>query len=155
MRKLTPKQEHFARLVALEDYNFTEAYRHAYDTTIASDKTIHEHASRLVNQGKIEARINSLRIHRLEHDDNYKIMVKAFLVDTLEDETVSTMTRLRASELLGRATGLFTQRVEIKQDLRNYNNPLKELTVDELKEFLAEVKRREALEGEVVVENTP
>ena len=155
MRKLTPKQEHFARLVALEDYNFTEAYRHAYDTTIASDKTKHEHASRLVNQGKIGARINSLRIHRLEHDDNYKIMVKAFLVDTLEDETVSTMTRLRASELLGRATGLFTQRVEIKQDLRNYNNPLKELTVDELKSFLAEVKRREAREGEVVVENTP
>ena len=152
IRKLTPKQEHFARLVALEDYTFSDAYRYAYDTTIASDKTIHEKASRLVNQDKIGTRIHSLRLHRLEHDATYQILVKAYLVDTLEDETVPTRSRLRASELLGRATGLFTQKVEIKQEITH--NPLKELTIEELKLFLVEVKKREALEGQVVVMDT-
>ena len=152
IRKLTPKQEHFARLVALEDYTFSDADRYAYDTTIAADKTIHEKASRLVNQDKIGTRIHSLRLHRLEHDDTYQILVKAYLVDTLEDETVPTRSRLRASELLGRATGLFTQKVEIKQEITH--NPLKELTIEELKLFLVEVKKREALEGQVVVMDT-
>ena len=105
-----------------------------------------------MNQDKIGTRIHSLRLHRLEHDDTYQILVKAYLVDTLEDETVPTRSRLRASELLGRATGLFTQKVEIKQEITH--NPLKELTIEELKLFLVEVKKREALEGQVVVMDT-
>ena len=153
MEKLTTKQEHFARLVALEDYNFSDAYRHAYDTQTASDKTIHEHASRLVNQSKVGARVHTLRLHRLEHDDTYQILVKAYLVDTLEDETIPTKSRLRASELLGRATGLFTQKIDVTQRTE-YHNPLKELTIEELKKLLEEVKKREAIDGEVVREES-
>jgi len=79
--------------------------------------------------------------------------VKAYLVDTLEDETIPTKSRLRASELLGRATGLFTQKIDVTQRTE-YHNPLKELTIEELKMFLEEMKKRYAINGEVVMDTS-
>jgi len=149
-RNLTANQEQFARLVAIEDRNFTDAYKSAYKPKTATKKTINEGASRVANDSKVLARISELRSITAEDDATCQLMIKCFLVDTLEDEMLPTRTRLRASELLGRATGLFTQKVEVTQQITRAN-PLKELTIEELKTFIAEVKRREAIDGEVVV----
>lgn len=60
MSDLTIKQEKFAQKV-VETGNASEAYRQSYDAANMSDKTIHEAASRLVNDSKVSARIAVLR----------------------------------------------------------------------------------------------
>jgi phage terminase small subunit len=49
---LTPKQEKFAQGIA-SGMNQADAYRAAFDAANCSDKTIHEKASRLANDGKV------------------------------------------------------------------------------------------------------
>ena len=133
MKKLTGNQERFARLVAIEKRNFTDAYREAYSPKTATKKTINEGASRVANDSNVLARIQELRSMTVEDDRTYHAMILGFLVDTLEDELLPTRTRLRASELLGRATGLFTQKVEVNNINIDARDNLKEFTIDELK----------------------
>lgn len=57
---LTPKQEKFVQNI-IDGMSQAEAYRNSYDTKRMSDKTIYEKASRLMNEGKIRARLQELR----------------------------------------------------------------------------------------------
>ena len=43
---LTPKQEQFVKNIVLEQMNYTEAYRNAYNAENMSDKTISEKGNR-------------------------------------------------------------------------------------------------------------
>ena len=61
MQKLTPKQEAFCKAIAIDDMNYSDAYRKAYDTENMSPFTINEKASRLKDKDKIATRINELR----------------------------------------------------------------------------------------------
>lgn len=58
---LTPKQQRFVELVALEGLMLVDAYRQAYDTSRMTDKTAHESASKLAADPKVSARIEALR----------------------------------------------------------------------------------------------
>ncbi|MGE4510071.1 MAG: terminase small subunit [Sulfurimonadaceae bacterium] len=60
MKKLTIKQEKFV-LKYFECGNASEAYRHAYDAAKMKDETITQKASRLLNEGKVRARLKELR----------------------------------------------------------------------------------------------
>lgn len=64
MRALTPKQEAFA-VAYIKTGNASEAYRDAYGAGNMLPKTINEKASRLLNAGKVGARINELRLPAL------------------------------------------------------------------------------------------
>ena len=58
--KLTAKQETFSKLVALDGFNPSEAYRKAYDTNPINQSSIHEQASKLMINNKVSTRIKEL-----------------------------------------------------------------------------------------------
>ena len=58
--KLTAKQETFSKLVALDGFNPSEAYRKAYDTNPINQSSIHEQASKLMSNNKVSTRIKEL-----------------------------------------------------------------------------------------------
>lgn len=107
---LTPKQEAFARAVALDDMNYSDAYRSAYNAEKMSDKTINERASRLKDESKIRARIEELR----EEANTPRVMSAQQRREKLselaahEDPNVS----MKAIDLLNKMTGEYVQKIE-------------------------------------------
>ena len=55
------KQEKFARLIALDGLNPSEAYRQAYDTNPKLQSSIHEQSSKLMSNDKVSTRIQELK----------------------------------------------------------------------------------------------
>ena len=116
-KELTPKQAHFARCVA-SGMTQADAYREAYDpkqgTTAAS---IHTLASRLMGQVEIRSRVDALIKAReravvasaLSDRDKVLSRLRAWLEGTEEADS----NRLRAAELLGKASGLFTTDISV------------------------------------------
>lgn len=58
--KLTAKQEAFCQAIA-DGMGQADAYRFAYDAEGMKDNTVYPKASRMMNEGKIRARIDELR----------------------------------------------------------------------------------------------
>jgi hypothetical protein len=58
--KLTAKQELFAQCIA-DGMGQADAYRTAYDAEGMADSTIYPKASRMLNEGKIRARVDELK----------------------------------------------------------------------------------------------
>ena len=67
-RKLTPKQEKFAKLY-VELSNASEAYRRAYDVNGNSDNAIHVAASRLLDNAKVALRVNQIQVKLQDKHD--------------------------------------------------------------------------------------
>ena len=116
-KELTPKQAHFARCVA-SGMTQADAYRESYNpkqgTTAAS---IHTLASRLMGQVEIRSRVDALIKAReravvasaLTDRDKVLSRLRAWLEGTEEADS----NRLRAAELLGKASGLFTTDINV------------------------------------------
>jgi hypothetical protein len=108
---LTDKQEQFAKAIALEGMNYSDAYRSAYDTKRMSDKTINEKASLMKDQDKIRARIKELR----DEVDTPKIMSaqkrKEWLTEVINDPDVDINARLKASDQLNRMEGEYVTKI--------------------------------------------
>ena len=115
---LTPKQEQFVKNIVLEQMNYTEAYRNAYNAENMSDKTISEKASRLKDQDKVRARIKELSAEIVSP----KIMTVQQRAEKLtefaqdEDRNVA----MKAIDLLNKMTGEYIQRVSAEVDA-SYN----------------------------------
>lgn len=109
---LTPNQEKFAKCIALEDMNQTDAYRTAYPNQRMSDKTIWEKASNLAANDKVMARIKELRAIA----DTPKVMSaqkrREWLTEVINDPEVDINVKLKASDQLNRMTGEYVQKVE-------------------------------------------
>lgn len=109
---LTPKQEQFAKAIALDGMNYSDAYRSAYNTERMSDKTINEKASLLKDDDKVRARIKELR----KEIDTPRIMSaqkrKEWLTEIINDAEVDINARLKASDQLNRMDGEYVQKVE-------------------------------------------
>ena len=109
---LTPKHEQFAKAIALDGMNYSDAYRSAYNTERMTDKTINEKASLLKDDGKIRARIAELR----KEIDTPRIMSaqkrKEWLTEIINDPDVDINARLKASDQLNRMDGEYVQKVE-------------------------------------------
>jgi len=115
--ELTPKQAHFARCVA-SGMTQADAYREAYspkpDITAAS---VHTLASRLMGKVEIRSRVEALIKAReravvasaLTDRDKVLSRLRAWLEGTEEADS----NRLRAAELLGKASGLFTTDISV------------------------------------------
>jgi phage terminase small subunit len=63
--KLTAKQELFAQCIA-DGMGQADAYRMAYDAEGMKDNTVYPKASRMMNEGKIRARIDELKSQVVE-----------------------------------------------------------------------------------------
>jgi hypothetical protein len=108
--KLTPKQDHYAMLIAVERYNQSDAYREAYDAENMKDTTIYAESSRLAADDRITARIHYLRqsiedkqtISALsDRENSLQILRKAAKGGDV------TPIQLKGAELLAKTTGLF------------------------------------------------
>ena len=63
--KLTAKQEAFAQAIA-DGMGQADAYRMAYDAEGMKDSTVYPKASRMMNEGKIRARVDELKSQVVE-----------------------------------------------------------------------------------------
>lgn len=109
---LTPKQETFAKAIALDGMSYSDAYRSAYDTKRMSDKTVNEKASLLKDNDKIRARIKELR----DEIDTPKIISaqkrKEWLTEVINDKDVDINARLKASDQLNRMEGEYVTKID-------------------------------------------
>ena len=117
-QKITGKQYEFARLVAEENLNYTEAYRRAYNPSIfAKNKSIHEMASRVIKNVKVQSRIRAFQLDKAEDNRMIAIRREEFVFKKLIEEVEqckSASSRIRALELLGKTVSMFGNQVEIK-----------------------------------------
>jgi hypothetical protein len=80
--KLTAKQEAFAQAIA-DGMGQADAYRMAYDAEGMKDSTVYPKASRMMNEGKIRARIDELKAQVAEkqlwsREMSVKALVQAY-----------------------------------------------------------------------------
>ena len=124
-RELTQKAEDFAYAVGMLGLTKSKAYRTCYD--VADDTTpgsVWSEAYKLSKDLQVTFRIRyyqRLREAQNLKADDIQLMVKAFLIEVLEDETEATTSRLASSKQLGEATRLFTQQVETVSKNLNIN----------------------------------
>lgn len=107
--KLTAKQEAFAKAIAFEAMNNTDAYRSVYSVKNMSDKTVWEEASKLANSPKVATRIRELA----KEADSPKIMDATKRRERLTEfaECDDPNTAMKAIDLLNRMDGEYIQRV--------------------------------------------
>ena len=113
-KKLTPKMLAFCNNVALEGKSLAQSYRDAYDAESMSDAAIHVAASRLMSQAKISLRCETLRARRERALVGSSISDASLVRQKLREwiEVPVDTSRLKAAELLGRASGVFIDRLE-------------------------------------------
>lgn len=136
--QLTHKQEKFI-LAVVEGKTQADAYRHAYDTSKMTDKTIHERASVLMSNNKVRARYEELigKVRKAA-EDKAIVTVEDVLQSILKireacmqpipvtdksgkkvGETVlDSNGALKANEMLGKTLRMFTDKTEISGELR-------------------------------------
>lgn len=129
--ELTPKMLHFARCVA-GGMTQADAYRESYDpsgsTTAAS---IHTLASRLMSRVEIRSRVDVLIAARERAvaasavSDRDRVLGR--LRGWMDSAEPTDSNRLRAAELLGRASGLFATEVNVNTRERDATEVAAEL----------------------------
>ena len=109
LRPLTAKQQDFARRV-IEGSSLRQAYRDAYGSQ-ASDESASVQAYRLGRNPRIRALIDQAWEQTQEALVEDHIAARRYVVRSLVELSKGTAdsTRLRALELLGKASGAFTQ----------------------------------------------
>ena len=145
MDKLTPKEEMFCTLVAVEGMSQRQAYRKAYGTK-ATDQSVDVSASRLSRKAKILLRFEELRtsLASLSIADRKERM--ELWSGIARDDEERTVDRLRATELLGKSQGDFIERTEsMNLNVHTISPALMGASLEELEEMLAEVRRQKRL----------
>ena len=99
--KLTAKQEAFAQGIA-DGLGQADAYRMAYDAEGMADSTIYPKASRMLNEGKIRARVDELKSQVVEkqlwtREMSVKGLIQAYRV--AQDAKTSTGMTAAVKEL--------------------------------------------------------
>ena len=149
MDKLTPKEEMFCTLVAVEGMSQRQAYRKAYDTK-ASDDVVDVSASRLSKNPKLTLRLQELRTALVSPSIADRKERMELWSDIARDDEERPVARLRATELLGKSRGDYIGRTENK-NLNVYAqlDRLEVLTDKQIDELLAivEEKKKALLEG--------
>jgi hypothetical protein len=108
MRPLTAKQLSFARGV-IEGLGLRAAYRQAYGTT-ASDEAVSVAATRLSKNARVRAIIQAAWDETQEALVEDQAAARRYVLKSLVEMSKGTSdtTRLRALEMLGKASGAFT-----------------------------------------------
>lgn len=139
---LTHKQEKFV-LAVVEGMTQADAYRHAYDTSKMTDKTIHERASVLMTNDKVRTRYTELidKVRKSAEDkaivtveDVLQSILKIREVcmqpmtmtskttgETIGETILDTNGALKANEMLGKTLKMFIDKVEANNVNVNYN----------------------------------
>ena len=108
---LTAKQEQFAQSI-IKGMNQADAYRSAYNTSRMTDKTIHEKASRMANDGKVVARITELRGQISKENIMTAQKRLEWLTEAIQSEEVSVNDKLKAIDIMNKMQGEYVQKVQ-------------------------------------------
>jgi hypothetical protein len=111
--RLTPQQHLFVRAI-LDGKTQIQAYKDAYNTN-ASDAVIAVNANRLLKNKKITALLGSLEETLKEKIIEDAVKTRRFVMERLHARATTAKTEsseLKALELMGKAVGMFTERVE-------------------------------------------
>jgi rRNA-processing protein FCF1 len=113
--QMTAKQAKFCDGVA-SGMTLSDAYRAAYDTSTMQVKTVHEAACRLVIHSKVAARLEQISREKEEARRMLTASDAASAIETFRammDGAKNEAVRVRAAELLAKAAGVFTDKVEV------------------------------------------
>jgi len=114
--RLTANQQVFVQNI-LNGMSNIDAYRDAYDTRTDNDATVSVNANRLLKSKKISALLGSLTETFKDKVIRDAVDTRRFVMEQLyghASEAKSEGTKLKALELMGRAVGMFTDKVEQK-----------------------------------------
>ena len=132
MRKrieLTAKQAAFAGLVA-RGVGLSEAYRQCYSTQ-ATGPSLRVQAWRLSKNQKVAERIEELRAGNLQAQLDNDQLTQRWIIGRLREEATDThntaTARIRALELLGKTTGMFTGSTAVAVEPRSAEEIEKEI----------------------------
>ena len=109
--KLTIKEELFCQEY-LKNGNATQAYKNSYNTSRMKPKSINETASALKAKIKIASRIDELRKILESEDIADAKEIQKFYTTMMRNEEEESQHRIKASELQGKAIGLFDKKEE-------------------------------------------
>jgi hypothetical protein len=128
--KLTAKQRLFASLV-VEGNSQSDAYRKAYDVRTDNAAVIANSAYKLAQHPKVQRLLEQAISKRTETVLNDEVATRRLVMTALLDHAQNMKaesSKLRALELIGKAVGMFTDKVEQK---------VTEVSPDKLKEELS------------------
>lgn len=124
---MTDKQQFFVQEY-LKDFNATQAaIRAGY-----SKKTAGAIGAENLTKPEIQEALQKAMSERTSTLVADRQARQEFWTRTMYDETEDTKQRLRASELLGKSEGDFTERQKIKADVNTHDYDLTKLTEEEL-----------------------
>jgi hypothetical protein len=113
---LTSKQEAFAEHVVSGE-SLSAAYRLAYDAKGMSDEAVRVEASRLFMHPNVSLRVRALNVEKEDQRRMLMVSDAQASITTLRDmlkSADSSSAKIRAAELLGKAAGIFTDKLEIE-----------------------------------------
>ena len=114
---LTAKQQKFATAIA-DGSDQTSAYRLAYDAQNMSPMAVWVESSRLKRNPKVALKLEELNAEAEVVRQGLLLSREEAILARLEHEALTAKTdsaRIRALELLGKAAGLFVERVEVER----------------------------------------
>ena len=115
-KRLTANQQVFVQNI-LNGMTQLDAYKDAYDTRTENDSTISVNANRLIRTPKVAALLGSLTDTFKEKIIQDAVGTRRYVMEQLyvhASEAKSEGTKLKALEMMGRAVGMFTDKVEQK-----------------------------------------
>ena len=129
-KRMTNKMIHFVNLLVSGNDHIT-AYQTAYDCKGSTRATIIGNANRLMRDSRISMQLESVleatKQNVVESDASARRYVMQELFDSVNKAETSESGRLRALELIGKAVGMFTDRVEQVTEVIDTNELKKEL----------------------------
>lgn len=116
-RRLTPKMRTFAKLVA-EGCSPSESYRRAYDCSNSSSVTVSANACRLLKDPRVSEVLKQAQ--QAEGITSDPTAIRLHVIRQLlhhANTMKAERNQIRALELLGKAVGMFTDKVESKVEV--------------------------------------
>ena len=129
LTRLTANQRAFAEHLAA-GLNQTEAYIKAYNVRTTNRNVISINASRLARDNRISELLESYTDSIAERVVEDSVKTRRFILEELHGHASNAKTateKLRALELMGRAIGMFTDKVETKAEAISTEQLKKEL----------------------------
>lgn len=108
---LTPKQEVFARKI-VEGMTQADAYRAAFSCNRMTDKTVWEKASRLMADGKVQARVKELRDKINDEAIMSAQKRMEWLTELIKNEDANNSDKLKALDILNKMDGEYVQKIQ-------------------------------------------
>ena len=129
-KRMTNRMIHFVNLLVSGNDHIT-AYSTAYDCSGSTRATIIGNANRLMKDSRITMQLESVleatKQNVIESDASARRYVMQQLFDKVNEANTSESGKLRALELIGKAVGMFTDRVEQVTEVIDTNELKKEL----------------------------